>query len=429
MSSLYHLPLTQDRAKSFLEAGGLFEEPIEAAAMFAALLHLKDRQSHTKLERVIRETFPLFRSHPDQGQAQLVELLAQVESAGVEAFVQALIATEIVLVSEDVIKDRRWLAPDGNYSFDFQGSCITSREDYEVSFYQQQDDEDEGGAESEDEVVVARSSHRVARLSGTRDQAVVARIVASAQDERIAVDAYAGTGKTFLVHSLREHLTGGFTYVVPQAHQGHAFNNHVAAGSALRFVTLNRLADQLARSYAREAGLPMIPKTGRSEYSFEEQARMAGVVSIGKASAETVLPKLYWAIRSWCFSEDSAINERNFRSAGIYSRQELPLYISAANRLWKAMFSKAPRGGQAFDIWDTQIAKWLELRGATIAAQKGMLLVDEAHDLPPAWRRLFDSYQGGCILLGDPHQKLRGKSFRSERSQTARMTTSLRTGI
>ncbi len=432
MASVYHLPLTRDGAQNFLEAGNSFSEPIEAASMFAALAHLKHRQAHTQIDRLMREVFPLFRAHPDQGHEQLAGMRSDVEGMSIEDFVAALLAAEVVLVSAAVIAERRWLAPDGNYSFEFQNSCIASREDYEVSFYTQtHEDEQENELEREFEegVGIDRRSRSVVRLTGTRDQAVVARIVASAPDERIAVDAYAGTGKTFLVHALREHLPDGFTYVVPQAHQGFAFNNHVAASSALRFVTLNRLADQLARSHARDSGIQVAPRTGRSEYSFEEQAQMADVGGIGNASAVAVIQKLYRGIWSWCASDDSALGENHFRRAGVYDRKEIPLYIEAANRLWRAMFSKAPRGGQAFDIWDAQIAKWLELKGAAVTGQKGALLVDEAHDLPPAWRRLFDSYQGGCILLSDPHQRLRGKSFRSERAQSARMTTSLRTGV
>ncbi len=432
MASVCHLPLTRESAQKFLETGSSFSEPIEAASMFAALVHLKQRQAHTQIERLIREVYPLFRMHPDQGQERLAEMRSDLAGRGVEDFVTALLETEVVLVSDAVIAKRRWLAPDGNYSFEFQNSCSASREAYEVRFYAQHAEDErknEVEPEFEEDDGLERRSRSVVRLKGTRDQAVVARIVASAPDERIAVDAYAGTGKTFLIQALRDHLPDGFTYVVPQAHQGVAFNNHVAASSNLRFVTLNRLADQLARGHARDSGIQVAPRTGRSEYSFEEQAQMAGVGGIGNASAVAVIQKLYRGIGSWCASDDRSLGEDHFRRAGVYDRKEIPHYIEAANRLWKAMFSKAPRGGQAFDIWDSQIAKWLELKGAAITGQRGALLVDEAHDLPPAWRRLFDSYQGGCILLGDPHQRLRGRSFRSERAQSALMTTSLRTGI
>lgn len=431
MTSVYHLPLTRDGAKNFLEAGSSFEEPIEAASMFAALTHLKHRQGHTQIERLLREVFPLFRSNSEEGHQQLLSMRPDVNGVSIEDFVTNLLTTEVVLVSSAIIQERRWLAPDGNYSFDFQSSCNAAREEYEVTFHLPNDagEEEELGDEFDADVAAAKGPRRALRLSGTRDQAVVARIVASAPDERVAVDAYAGTGKTFLVHALREHLPGGFTYVAPQAHQGFAFRSHAAAGSALRFITLNRLAEQLALRHVRESGAGVAPRIGRSEYSFEEQAQMAGVTSIGDASVATVMQKLYRGIGSWSASEDSAISEAHFRRAGIYDREEMPFYLESARRLWRAMFAKAPRKGQAFDIWDAQIAKWLELNGASFSGLKGTLLVDEAHDLPPAWHRIFDGYQGGCILLGDPHQRLRGKGFRSERAQSTRMTTSLRTGV
>ncbi|WP_155617083.1 hypothetical protein [Xanthomonas translucens] len=432
MASIYYLPLTRDSAKNFIESGSSFAEPIEAAAMFVALTHLKKRQTHTQLERLMGDVFPLFRSHPEQGLEQLVGMRSEFEENDSENFFRRLLATEVALAPDAAIKERRWLAPNGNYSFEFQKRCIASREDYEVVFYPQADEDEEGDeplGEFEEGERIDQSSRHVVRLTGTRDQAVMARMVASAPDERFGIEAYAGTGKTFLTHALRDHLPRGFTYVVAHAHQGFAFNSHVAASSKLRFLTLNQLADQLAQSYAKESGIPTAPRTGRSEYSFDEQAQMCGVGEIGGASASVVIQKLYRVIWSWCASDDIAISENHFRRVGIYDRKELSIYTESASRLWKAMFSKSPRGGQAFDIWDSQIAKWLELKGAAIAEQRGALLVDEAHDLPHAWRRLFDSYQGGCILLSDPHQRLRGKVFRSERAQSTRMVTSLRTGV
>jgi hypothetical protein len=417
--------LSHAAGQRFLESKLAFEQPIEAAAMFAALLHLKSPQHPRQLDRLIYQALPLFRQKPEQGDEQLLALLGPDRSWDMAAFVQALLVADVVLASPKLIESRAWLAPDGNYSFDFQSQCLTSTS-YEVVFSDL--DEEERSGEDRDESGAGRRTRKAVRLHGPRDQQVVAGIVASAPGERIAVEAYAGTGKSFLLHALRESLPGGYTVVTPQAHQGIALRVHTAADGSVQFITLAQLANDLMRRYCREAGLAHPPRLGPSEYSFEEQAGMAGIYPIAGASAATVVSRLYDGITAWCSSEDSQLAGKHFYRSWSF-RNELVDYVVAGERLWKAMFDVPPRKGQAFSIWSRNIAKWLEQRGTSLPARRGTLLVDEAHDLPPAWRRLFDNYQGGCILLGDPFQRLRGRAGTSHRGQSTQMTTSLRTGV
>ncbi|PZQ33282.1 MAG: hypothetical protein DI562_02110 [Stenotrophomonas acidaminiphila] len=393
--------------------------------MFAALLHVKRAQHPSQLDRLIYNAFPLFRKQPAQGHEQLLAAIGPGETWDMAGFVQALLEADVVLASPTLLESRAWLAPDGNYSFDFQERCLTS-ETYEVVFSDLDEGEEEG--EDQDEVGLGRRTRKSVRLQGPRDQQVVASIVASAPGERITVEAYAGTGKSFLLHALRDSLPGGFTVVAPQAHQGIAFRSHIAANASVQFLTLAQLANDLTRRYSREAGLIYLPRVGPSEYSLDEQARMAGIHSIAGASEATVVSRLYDGINAWCNSEDPDLSDKHFHRSWNF-RGSLSEYVIAGERLWKAMFDAPPRKGQAFSVWNRNIAKWLEQKGTSLPARRGTLLVDEAHDLPPAWRRLFDNYQGGCILLGDPHQRLRGRASASHRGQSTQMTTSLRTGV
>jgi len=428
MARVYHLPLTKESAEKFLGLGSEFEHAIEAAGMFAAFNALRKPSAHPVIDRLISDAYPLFQKAPQEGHEQLVQLRESLASRDVGDFVQSLLDLSVTLVDVEVIESRRWRGPDGHYTHAFQSHCIDAQEAISVVFHPLRDEE--GDSEALDDGVGDDTPRRTPlQLLGSRDQSSVIRLIANAPGERVSIEAYAGTGKTFLLHALRDHLPEGFTFVVPNKEQGEALNAHSAASSRIRFTALNALAGRLASIHAQAAGLAFVPKLGYSEWSTEMQAEMAAIDPIGAASLRTVMRRMGIGISAWCRSPDSAIRPHHFARAGVLDRSELPLYVAAAERLWRAMFSPPLRRGQAFEIWAHHIGKWLESRGAGIIGQRGVLVVDEAHDLSPAWGRLFDSYSGGCVLLGDPHQRLRGVGFRSEQALSTTMTTSLRTGV
>ncbi|WP_139202827.1 hypothetical protein [Pseudoxanthomonas sp. GM95] len=393
--------------------------------MFAALTHFGQRRNPAELERLVQQAYPLFESQAEAGHAQLLQML-DGHPMDLATFLDGLLADSISTAPRHLIDQRKWLASDGGYSYQFQDECAALLDTYDIAFHQPaaaiDDDEQEQPSPG-------TRSGQPARLEGTREQAVVASIAASASQERIAVEAYAGTGKTYLVRMLQEHLPGGFTYVAPSQAQIHGYERAAGKSEPGQAFTLNGLAWRLLRGYARDAGMNYVPSIGVSELSLSEQAQLAGIGSIGNTRPEEVMRRLYAAIRSWCYTDDTALGTRHFLRSRVREPLEIPYYIAAAYRLWDAMFAKPPRAGRIFDIWHAQVAKWLVLQGACPSTSYGTLLVDEAHDLPPSWISLLGSYQSGCILMGDPHQKLQGYFSRPERFQSTAMLTSLRIGL
>jgi len=57
-----------------------------------------------------------------------------------------------------------------------------------------------------------------------------------------------------------------------------------------------------------------------------------------------------------------------------------------------------------------------------------MVLVDEAHDLSPAWKQLLATHAPGVVSLGDPHQRLSGRVQRWSSAKTLEMHQSVRQG-
>ncbi|MDC8744690.1 hypothetical protein [Xanthomonas campestris] len=423
MKALFYLPLSAESLSTFVETKAPFHEPIEATALFAALSHLRKPGPLAGLDRLIHEAFPLFQQDPGRGHQELLLAWARSGHLSVENVIEDLSDHEMTLASHELMSTRKWLSGDGGYSFEFQSFCSLRLKDFEISFQRT----DIAYEEDADDNTPKPAPQRTVSRKGTRDQAVVANIVSSAPEERIAIDAYAGTGKTFLVHAIQDRLPGGFTYVAPSKAQIYGYQ--VAGNSSATSATLNSLVWNLMHQHARETGLAFVPSMGDAECSLTEQAQIAGISSIGNAAPNVVMQRLNIAIRAWCYSDDTSIHQRHFLRSGVRISNEMTAYIAAAERLWQAMFTASPRKGRVFELWHLQVAKWLVLCRAQPSASFGTLLVDEAHDLPPVWHSLFGAYQGGCILMGDPHQKLRGQINRPDRFQTTHMHTSLRIGV
>lgn len=87
----------------------------------------------------------------------------------------------------------------------------------------------------------------------------------------------------------------------------------------------------------------------------------------------------------------------------------------------------AAKEERPFTIRTFHIFKWLEIHGAVIPPM-GTILVDESHDLPAPLISLLRRYTDGCIVMGDPYQRLTGRIADDGSAKTLSMNESVRTG-
>ncbi|WP_342316416.1 hypothetical protein [Lysobacter sp. FW306-1B-D06B] len=90
MKGPYYLPLTQRSAKSFVEEGKAFDEPIEAAAMFAALTRIKRGTHSVHLGHLVADAFHPFRKEPLDGHTLLAAALHELEVSTFDDFTSKL---------------------------------------------------------------------------------------------------------------------------------------------------------------------------------------------------------------------------------------------------------------------------------------------------------------------------------------------------
>ena len=92
------------------------------------------------------------------------------------------------------------------------------------------------------------------------------------------------------------------------------------------------------------------------------------------------------------------------------------------------MFDPAVQKTTLLSLNVDHIGKWLALHRARIPTLWGTLLIDEGHDMSPAWKGLLSGYEGSVISLGDPNQRLVGRAPRFATGMKLEIAQSVRQG-
>lgn len=430
-----YLPLTLKAAQAFLTRGEVPSLTVERAGLFAMLMIAKSESiSSIKLEQLMGETEARLAELPmDEVASWLSELAAgQGIAAMSEAIADFLEDRGVHFCPEFAMEERAWCGPDGRYTHAFQNRCRNMLVDCELSIGHSIDDESEEGAEQagyEDDDAEVMSVRRSVKLHCTTDQARAASIIAAAPDEHVAVNAYAGVGKTHLILALSD-LGGRYTYLATTAAQRFAFAQR-AGTATIRITTLGELATEMAAAHARrQHGTRYVrpPSIGDADANPTEQVSIGDIQPIGKASAQQVLAEVLAGIGRWCYSADREIGSEHFSRLLSFTVAEQRLFVATAQHVWDLMCRQTKQQERhVFGFYPHHRVKWLEVSGANIPLC-GTLLVDEAHDLSPAWYEMLSRYPGGWIALGDPYQRLYGKAPQTPRAKALTMIQSVRTG-
>lgn len=418
----HYLPISAARAAEFFDHATLPGEPIERAALFAALAQLSRPMLPSALEAMLGSALQLFADQPAQGTSALEagrHALAGRPAAQVR---RDLASHAITYAPEELMYARAWCDAEGRYSPGFQQACRGKLEAFALHLAAPP-------VELDDPLTAVRRPRQHIDSQGTRDQQVAASVIAAADGEHIHINAYAGTGKTHLVHTMTGVLSARFTYIAPS--EGHLFGFQQAArvnGNPVRAIALWRLAQELARNNAQRLGLGYLPQRVTATHSAAEQARVLSVPALGRESPAQVITQCHRIIKAWCHTDSPLLTLRDVLRSVPTAGPHAASLLATCQLIWAQMFTRQPLRGHLYSVDIVHIAKWLMVTGARIPIDFGTLIIDEAHDLQPAWQYLFSRHDGGCILLGDPNQRLRGQMRPHPAAKQVWMGQSVRIG-
>lgn len=435
MNETMYLPLTQPAACAFLREGSVPGTVIERAGVYVLLLLTSPAAPpRSQLDDALGQAEGLFAQLPEGEVARFLLARREARHAGMANVIDwELQRLGIVFATEEAMAKRAWCGANGRYTPDFQPRCRNTMSDFRVSMMRPLAEPSFAGDEISDAIeeggdTFVRTPRQSVRLRGTTDQARAASVIAAAPDEHYDLAAYAGSGKTHLVFELGARMRR-WTHLAPTAAHRYAFlRRH--GDKSIKSQVLAGLAMSMAADVVKRRGSatwvrpPVLTTTTRS---LAQQAEIAGVPGFGTYSAAHIMLTVHNAIRRWCFSDRPTITIQDFPTLSVLPADR-PAIVAHARNVWDLMFQ--PRKASAdepFSIRAYHLVKWVDLAGAQLPPM-GVLMVDEAHDLPAAWLSLFDRYPDGVVLMGDPYQRLDGRPPRLEHVKAIAMTQSVRTG-
>ena len=423
-SVAYVLPLSQEAVSLYLEDGSIPASVLERAGLFAAALCLRGRQPEGALSAMLEQACVLFAAEPDPVPAQLAGLRAGLPTT-LQAWQQALAAQDRVLAPLSVLERH---ATDTVFdAVAFQQACDSTLTPHTVRFYTE-------AAYQETSETIAGGEHTPIYIERdhdyTDDQARALRAIVANDDEHIDLDAYAGAGKTHLVLQLLAGATRHFTYLAPRPSQVQAFRERLGTQASVALLSQITFANQVAADAHRRGVLStdFAPAYQVSRLSFADIVSRIGLQPIGRTPATSVLRIAFDGIASWCRSTSAQLEARHFLRAVPYAMLDASPFITAAEHVWRCMFNPPLQKGGLLSLTPDHIGKWLAQHDARIPARWGTLLIDEAHDLSPAWKQLLSGYEGAVISLGDPNQRLIGRAPRFATGMALEINQSVRQG-
>lgn len=423
---VYFLPLRQPALAAFLDSARIPDTALERAGLFAAALCQGRAHHPAALTRLIDQACLLFAAHPDDAGAQFNGLAGSVPVT-LDEWLQALAAQGVVLGPDAVVAEFCRMSPEAYPVDPFQAACRTTLEPHTIRFYTDADGEepdDTGFAMAQAPAYVERTHDY------TAEQARALRAIVANDDEHIDLDAYAGAGKTHLILQLLDSATRRYTYIAPRPSQVEAFRRRLSGSLPIEILSQISFANQIAGAAFRQGllGTAFRPTFQISKASFRDIALRIGLQPIGNHAPTSVLRVAFDGIAAWCRSPAERMEPRHFVRALPWAMIDAAPFIASAEHVWRSMFDPALQKNTLLSLNVDHIGKWLALHHARIPTTWGTLLIDEGHDMSPAWKGLLSGYEGSVISLGDPNQRLVGRAPRFATGMKLEIGQSVRQG-
>lgn len=263
------------------------------------------------------------------------------------------------------------------------------------------------------------------------EQARTFRVLQSEPDESIHIQAFAGTGKTYMIERLITTLANcrplllAFTRVQLDALLQRVGPDRVTG------MTFGELADYVLRRdpdvYYHEPGRRASP---RHQVAPQVIASRLGFTAVNRLSPAQVAATCAKMVSKFCSGSDASINEAHIPKLGFaLNTVEQAVLVHYANDLWTQTISPTDH---RFDLplrGYHRIKQMSLVNDALIGLEYTHIIVDEAHDLSWPMASFLDRCPQPVISLGDAYQRLDGLvAKRAGNIRQREVTNSIRAG-
>lgn len=252
----------------------------------------------------------------------------------------------------------------------------------------------------------------------TGDQLKALSLVRSGLEDPIHFEAYAGSGKSFLVTQIPEVVqsmgirSDEILILVQKKHQIENLPRRL-----LKNHTCMSHAHLVYGMMARGPGVQRHRSAANMPSHSQQIIDHLGIQPIGQHNVQTLLNVAFSTIKTYCYSADDYISSEHLprwvidnRYADNVQRDFVLRYmVSLAENIWNMVLH--PVDGIEIPIWTYHQIKLVALSGEVINPKFRLILMDETHDLDPVMAQILGRSPQFIITFGDRFQGIRKPVF------------------
>ena len=405
---IWYIPLTEEFGTALAAGTPLDLEKLCRYEMAAILylLQLPKLTERPKPPLEMERIFAQLLAHPSDRLA-LASVLA--ESYSQAAFTAGLLiapAVGIGLIDQRAVTLRQYVHPDGSWNFDFAKAYDRP------SRVMKYDHSLRGG--------------QIIRLIDPQHRLI--ETIRKNLGDSIDAQAYAGSGKTFLLKEIFSILPGRKCLFLADT-ESKLWPVKKQFSHKIQTLTFFALASQIL-SDGNAVLEAKIEAAANRRFSDESIVERLNISSLGNLSGRQIVRVLSPAIDRFCRSNDKEITAKHLPAnlLALLSPAQQQLLVALANHLWSAMID-LDRQDLAIPVYGRHRLKQIALMGLHIPNSYQVVIIDEGHDLIRPLVEILDQSQRMVITLGDQLQNLQGSPVSHAASIRHReMTLSLRAG-
>ena len=262
------------------------------------------------------------------------------------------------------------------------------------------------------------------------------RAIEAEPDEPMAIQGFAGVGKTYLITTLAASLGAKGLSVVALAHTRQQLTALMERTQAVRGLTLAELMKELV--YPGEPA----PRPSRgSRYrmgqrfnrTYEQMAHILGIQPLQRAKPPEVAKIAWKTVTSFCHNSGHEITTEHLPATikSHWSASDKVILVEVARRMWEVIVNP-PNQESELPMRIYHQIKHADVEGKVLPPTIRIALVDEAHDLPLPIINILERTPPpqATFTFGDRYQHLfgAGGTQRPGRSRGRELGVSVRAG-
>lgn len=404
MTDRLYLPISEETLESLLDNeltenetfNALSIPEVSALVVLSQLASIKKSDDHlANIERILAGVIEAGVELKLEAKLTLQEAVKKkLNRSSVQSGLSLAASLDLSFLSQDEVRAREYLDTEGRWDSRFTKEKNTPEHNKHYEFY----------------------SERGEPVSLIGSQLRLYNEFKTDIEDNLHVEGYAGTGKTHLLAALVELLLNSgikerqILAIAYRNEQRKVLESRLPAGVVS--LTFGNLASDIVPELLEHPEFRRLKVTHRhrSAFSAKRYAQVMSLPPVGKYQPASVANALYQTVTNYCVSDSDDIDESHIPAwLHLPVAEDRTFIVNQAVGLWMLVINPPKSTPMQLPLHDYHIIKQVALQGWSIPKTYTHVILDESHDISPAFAQILNNSPQAVLSLGDKFQRVRGR--------------------